>query len=221
MRLVQRLRRRLFPPRQIIEGYENEELVDTIFRKTVSYRPDGSWPLVSGVATVLDFGGGAGLHYKLARLQNPQIRWAIVETRAMVHRASELTTDKLKFFSDINAAADWLKDVELMHSNGAIQYVPNPIEIVKSLCATRPRAMAWRRVPTDERQESAIELQTSFLSDNGPGTLLGVRNKLVRYERQRIPTHAFLLAHEGYRLTERSSDPLERSTEQFRFERRT
>ena len=37
MKLMHKLRRKLFPPREVIEGYENEELVETIFRKTVAY----------------------------------------------------------------------------------------------------------------------------------------------------------------------------------------
>ena len=219
MHLIRRIRRRFFPPRELIEGYENEELVDTIFRKTIAYEPEGDWPLVAGIGTVLDFGGGAGLHYKLARLQNPDIRWAVVETQAMVRRASELATERLKFFSDIGAAADWLNGVELMHSNGAIQYVPDPIGTVRALCATRPRSVVWRRVPTNEGEAQVREIQTSFLSDNGPGSLATMRDKVVRYERHRIPAQPFLLAHEGYGMTERSSDPLERGTEQFRFER--
>jgi hypothetical protein len=204
----------------VIEGYENEELVDAIFRKTVAYEPEGDWPLVADVKTVLDFGGGAGLHYKLARLQSPNIRWAVVETQAMVRRSRELATDRLKFFRDIDNAADWLNDVELMHSNGAIQYVPNPIEVVRSLCATRPAAIVWRRVPTNDSEAEVREVQMSFLSDNGPGSLPTVRDKVVRYERHRIPAHPFLSAHEGYSMTERSSDPLERGTEQFRFAQR-
>lgn len=219
MSLIRRLRRRLFPPAQAIEGYENEELIDTIFRKTEVYEPVGDWPLVSDIKTVLDFGGGAGLHYKLARLQNPHIRWAVVETRAMVRRARELATDRLKFFSGVEMAADWLNDVELMHSNGAIQYVPNPIETVRSLCAVRPAAIVWRRVPTNDGTAEAREMQTSFLSDNGPGSLPSVKDKVVRYERHWIPARPFLSSHEGYRMAERSSDPLERGTEQFRFVR--
>jgi hypothetical protein len=220
MSLIRRLSRRFFlPSGQAIEGYENDELVDTIFRKTVAYDPKGEWALVSDIKTVLDFGGGAGLHYKLARLQNPHIRWAVVETQAMVRRASELATDRLKFFSDVDKAADWLNDVELVHSNGAIQYVPNPIETVRSLCAVRPAAIVWRRVPTNDGAAEVREVQTSFLSDNGPGWLPSVSDKVVRYERCRIPVEPFLMAHEGYDMTERSSDPLERRTEQFRFVR--
>ena len=73
--LVRRLRRKLLPPRRVIEGYEHDQLVETIFQKTRAYQPEGTWPLMAGVTAVLDFGGGCGLHYKLAQLQSPKIRW--------------------------------------------------------------------------------------------------------------------------------------------------
>src|SRR5436190_21397150 len=98
--LVRRLRRKLFPPREVIEGYEHDQLVETIFQKTKAYKPEGGWPLMAGASAVLDFGGGCGLHYKLAQLQSPNVRWAVVETPAMVRRASELVTDRLRFFSN-------------------------------------------------------------------------------------------------------------------------
>lgn len=70
MKVLHKLQRKLFRP-QAVEGYENEELVHgTIFRKTVAYEPTGDWPLVTGVKSVLDFGGNAGLHYKILSPSN-------------------------------------------------------------------------------------------------------------------------------------------------------
>lgn len=86
------------------------------------------------------------------------------------------------FFSDIHEAADWLGDVELMHSNGAIQYVADAIETVRTLCTTRPATMVWHRVPISDA-EIEPEVQTSFLSDNGPGALPTAKDKLVKYEK--------------------------------------
>ncbi|WP_454628660.1 hypothetical protein [Bradyrhizobium cenepequi] len=193
-------------------------MVETIFQKTTAYDPAGDWPLVAGINSVLDFGGGAGLHYKLARKQSPDIRWAVVETPAMARRARQLASNRLMFFSDIHEAADWLGDVELMHSNGAIQYVPDAIDTIRTLCATRPAAMVWYRVPISDGEAEA-EVQTSFLSDNGPGALPTSKDKLVKYARNWIPAQAFLTAHEGYRIAERDSDPREHGTQQFRFVR--
>ena len=217
MNIVQRVKRKLFQPREIIEGYENPELVETIFLKTINYKPDANWPLVAGLNTVLDFGGGAGLHYKVARQQSPDIRWAVVETPAMVRRAKELATDRLMFFERIERAADWLGDVDLVHSNGAIQYVPDALETVRTLCSVRPAAMAWYRVPISDGARR--EIQTSYLSDNGPGLPIASKEKLVKYERNWISEQVFIQAHEGFRVTERSPDPTERGTQQFRFAR--
>lgn len=51
----------------------------------------------------------------------------------MVRRSSELATEQLRFFERIGEAADWLGTVDLIHSNGAIQYVPDTLETVRAL----------------------------------------------------------------------------------------
>ncbi|BBO11164.1 MULTISPECIES: hypothetical protein [Bradyrhizobium] len=216
MNLMRRLRLRLFPPQGVIEGYENEELVETIFRKTVAFQAEENWPLVANVGSVLDFGGGAGIHYKVARQMSPDIRWAVVETPAMVRRASKLATNRLMFFSDIEHAADWLGSIDLMHSNGAIQYVDDAIGTVEALCAARPTKMVWYRVPISNGS-AREETQTSFLSHNGPGEMATGNHKLVKYTKRWIPENAFVAAHQGYALIERGSDPRERGTQHFCF----
>lgn len=45
MNFVQRVRRKIFPPAEIIEGYEDPELVETIFLKTITHKPSGDWCL--------------------------------------------------------------------------------------------------------------------------------------------------------------------------------
>jgi len=216
MSFIQKLRRRLLPPRGAIEGYESDELVDTIYRKTVAYRPEANWPLVEGLTSVLDFGGGAGVHYKTASRQSPDIRWAVVETPAMVRRAQELATDKFRFFDRIEDAADWLGNVDLVHSNGAIQYVPDAFGTIQALCAIRPAKLVWHRVPISDG-DARREVQTSYLSDNGPGRLSSSAEKLVRYERTWIAEKSFIEAHRGYQIAERGPDPSERGTQQFTF----
>ncbi len=109
------------------------------------------------------------------------------------------------FFERIDQAADWLGTVDLIHSNGTIQYVPDALETVRTLCSVRPAMLAWYRVPISE--ETRREVQTSYLSDNGPGSSLASKEKLVRYERNWISEQAFIQAHEGFRITERSPIP--------------
>ena len=65
----------------------------------------------------------------------------------------------------------------------------------------------------------ACQVQTSFLSDNGPGSLATAKDKLVKYAKNWIPEAAFVAAHAGYRIAERSTDPREHGTHQFRFVR--
>lgn len=187
-------------PAETLDGYENPELVEVIFQKTRAFRPTELWNETA--KTVLDFGGGCGLHYKCA---GPKVRWAVVETPAMVKRARELATDQLQFFTSIRAAADWLSEVEMMHSNGALQYTPDPEAALRELCALRAETMLWRRVQLSPGG-TMVSVQTSRLVDNGPGKLSGVRDKKIRYTETRIPEQTFLSCHAGYRLIDRGAD---------------
>lgn len=189
---------RLFPS-ETITGYEHPELVDVVFRKTLAYKPEGSWPEIEGARTVLDFGGGCGAHYKEAN--SPTVRWAVVETPAMAARASELATDKLKFFSDIPIAAAWLGDIDVMHSSGALFYAPDPLAKLRELVELDAPKMLWRRM-----HFTGEENQVSRLADNGPGRLDGIENKNIVYRAQRLPEEVFLSEHRGYQLAERGPD---------------
>ena len=203
--LFAKIARRLMPPSETIDGYDHAELVDIIFQKTKAYTPpEAEWLEIGSASTVLDFGGGSGIHYKQAR--SPTVRWAVVESPAMVTRASELSTDRLRFFGSIPDAAAWLgSPIELIHSNGALQYMPDPERTLHELCALGAKQMLWYRVLlSGETMER--EIQSSLLGDNGPGKLSGIREKNVRHSRARIPEQTFLAAHAGYALNERGRD---------------
>jgi hypothetical protein len=191
--------------RETLDGYENAELIDVILRKTKAYDPSGLWPEMAGVSSVLDFGGGCGLHYKLARNQSPNIRWAIVETPAMTERAKELSTESLKFFTSISDAAHWLGSIDMMYSNGALQYTTDPEQTLRQLCSVGAKTMLWQRIALSS-EEIQREEQLSRLGDNGPGKLARVDAKTVRYTRTKIPEQTFLATHENYMLSERGPD---------------
>lgn len=198
--MFRRLRRLLVS--ETISGYENPELVEVVFQKTFAYSPTKDWPEIANVRTVLDFGGGCGIHYKEATRVAPSILWAVVETPAMALRAKELETDRLRFFDSIDSAVSWLGPPDTVHSNGALQYTPNPIEVLRNLCALQAKTMLWYRVLLGQPVK---ELQSSFLGDNGPGSI-SLKEKKVDYQRERISEQAFLAAHSGYRLAERGTD---------------
>jgi putative methyltransferase (TIGR04325 family) len=199
-RLVADRIRSLGKPPRTLQGYENPQLVDLIFQKTKAYLPEGSWPEMNGVSAVLDFGGGCGLHYKLALNQSPGIRWAVVETPAMVARARELATERLQFFTEIEAAARWLGPIDVMHSNGALQYVADPIATLSSLCGLQATTMLWHRMFFSQG-DIRMETQVSRLVDNGPGRApSGTPDMAVEYARTAIPESVFIAAHAGYTL---------------------
>jgi putative methyltransferase (TIGR04325 family) len=190
-------------PAETIDGYQHPELIDVVVRKTAAYQPSERLD-VAGARTVLDFGGGAGRHFKEAVNGADGLRWAVVETPAMVDRAKELATDRLRFFASVDQAAAWLGAVDLMHSNGALQYVPEPMTTLRELCGLRAAAMIWRRVFLADRAETST--QVSRLSDNGPGRLSGIGNKRIAYAFTTIAEPAFIDSHAGYSLAERGAD---------------
>lgn len=198
--LLRSISRRL-APFPVIDGYDNPELIEVIFRKTVAYQPTAQLLDIGTASTVLDFGGACGIHYRQAR--NEVVRWAVVETESMVARARELASPNLRFFTSIEKACDWLGQVDLMHCDGALQYTPKPDRTVDALCAVGAMRMRWSRMFL--RDVFTQETQTSLLFENGPGKL-GVARKLVRYSRTSMSEADFVAAHHLYRIARRGAD---------------
>ncbi|MBR0846621.1 hypothetical protein JQ543_02610 [Bradyrhizobium diazoefficiens] len=189
-------------PLKTLRGYEHPELVEMVFQKTLAYEPTEAMPEMAGISTVLDFGGGCGAHYKDAALTAANIRWAIVETAPMVRRAKELETNSLKFFTDAQEAASWLGELDVVHSNGALQYAADPINKAKELCDLRPKHLLWYRLLMGDGRKLS---QISPLGDNGPGKQR-IALKRVVFDRTTIREDQFLSAHQGYRLEARGPD---------------
>lgn len=192
---------RIFPS-ETIEGYEHPELVELIFKKTVAFNPTSSWSEINDAKTVLDFGGGCGLHYKQAKSRT--VRWAVVETPAMVARAIELQTERLHFFTEIQAAKNWLGYVDTMHSNGALHFATDPLATAKELCSVGAQKLLWYRCQFSSGGFTQRE-QVSRLADNGPGSD-GPFRKNVRYRFTLFPESDFLAQHDAYNLRSRGTD---------------
>jgi putative methyltransferase (TIGR04325 family) len=208
-----------------IQGYEHSDLVETVVRRTAallqSPRIDDAvagevlTPTLLALAAaerddphVLDFGGAAGLHYLAARQAFPTKRfhWAVVETPTMV-AAATLGSDVLRFFPDPSEAANWLGRVDVMHSNGALQYLDEPEAMLQRLIGLRAPVMLWARMLLGERRERFS--QSSRLTENGPGSVpSGLVDRTVVYDATRIPRADFLAQHTdaGYRLAWKARD---------------
>lgn len=161
-------------------------------------------PTLLGVALagdrVLDFGGAAGLHYRVAKYAFPArpFRWAVFDTPLMAARARRLESDELRFFSSIDDAMRWLGRVDCVHSVAALQYVAAPEDMVATLVGLKAPVMLWAKLELGVRRETAV--QSSRLKDNGPGPLPpDVEDREVICTFTRIRESDFVACHHGYR----------------------
>ena len=184
-------------------GYEASEVVKVVIEKNQIFRDQ---MVTSGVVSldtlrtmigvgalnaeptlrVLDFGGGGGSHYSIVRAvlgADRDIRWNVVETSTMVKAANErLAGGGIKFFDDIQKAATDLGQIDLVFTSGALQYTPDPLAALSSLLAVKADHLFITRTTFSEGPGQVISVQTSKLSENGPGPLpTAMENGKIRY----------------------------------------
>lgn len=189
------------------DGYENQEVVEVVTLKTLRYRNElnqtekptsvnttNAYSLVGLLLSVgrenqinvLDFGGAAGAHYFLARSILPKstkLNWVVVETPAMAERAGALLeNNELHFTADLNEARDWLIQVDLLHTSGTMQCVPDPYEQLQQLINIKAEYMLLNRLGLTQGDHDVVTIHKSQLSWNGPGPLpAGIRDGEASY----------------------------------------
>jgi putative methyltransferase (TIGR04325 family) len=156
---------------------------------SVLFRPNVSATLkalrISGANSVIDFGGGCGLHYFLARQElHRQFKWAVIETQVMVRASASLQSDELHFFSHVAEANSWLNEVpDLVFTSGAIAYTPEPETSLSRLVEVRAPYLAVLREALAFGPRRII-VQISRLRQNAPGKLpAGAEDREVKYPR--------------------------------------
>lgn len=172
-------------------GYSMHELTEVVVKKNIALKKSikrdsflGSeatrtllgigFALNSKSLRVLDFGGGGGYHYTLARHalgDGCQIKWNIIETESMCQAGLAIANDHLKFFRDTASAADDLGYVDLIFSSSSLQYCPDPIGSLKELLAVSAKYIYITRTPFLNGEDTLVSIQGSMLSHNGPGPL--------------------------------------------------
>lgn len=172
-------------------GYSMQELTEVVVKKNIAMKQSltrdqflGSdatrtlmsigFALNSQSVRVLDFGGGGGYHYTLARLalgEECHIKWNVVETETMCQSARPIADESLKFFSTISTAEKDLEHVDLLLSSSALQYCPDPIAYLKELLAVSAKYIYITRTPFFPGHQTLVSVQSSMLSQNGPGPL--------------------------------------------------
>lgn len=126
-----------------------------------------------GTLNVLDFGGGGGYHYLIAKAvfgDRINLRWNVVETSAMVAEARRMEDGHLKYFDNIEKAALDLGTVDLVFTSGALQYTPDPVDSLKKLLNVNAASVFITRVGLSGATDKII-IQYATLSANGPGPL--------------------------------------------------
>lgn len=178
--------------------YEEKELVKVIVAKTKKYiekkeivnkltsfdnLSDASttrtlFAIAAGITkkniTVLDFGGSAGIHYFTARhliRDDISIKWCVVETKSLVNEAKEmgLENKELSFFSSIKEATNKLSKFDIIYTNYALCYTPNPLFYLEQLLKTNFEKFFITNTALNNKNKEIIGLQTSSLSTNGVG----------------------------------------------------
>jgi putative methyltransferase (TIGR04325 family) len=189
-------------------GYENDELVNVVCEKTRRFRDrvySQNSLVIDFTSTrsllalqiaskgkkklrVIDFGGACGTHYFVAKAffrNSVEFEWTVVETRAMAGKGRALEDDELRFSDSLSEATQSLQEIDLVYSSGALQYVPSPLETLHNLLDCNAEYLFLTRLALiDDADElsSITTIQTSRLSENGPGPLPeGMKDGAAKY----------------------------------------
>jgi len=169
-------------------GYKSPLLLDSLFNDNIDRKllSEDSYPLEairslislagcgsSGTITVLDFGGGLGRAYYLARKFLPSdisVKWIVVETEPLVTRAIKegIPTSELIFVTSIENALSYAKRFDVVYSDAAIQYTRDPMAILTELLNLDFNRFMLTRFPVNTNSDQAhFGVQFSSLASNG------------------------------------------------------
>jgi putative methyltransferase (TIGR04325 family) len=198
-------------------GYDEKKLIKVIVAKALAFKKNLSINnnldlSISRTAfalsllykksslTILDFGGGAGTHYTLAKKllgDKVSIKWHVVETETMVNEAknNNLENEELKFFKDIDSAIDHVDNFDLIYANSSLTYTDDPMEYLNKLLNTNFDLFYITRTPMNEKsKENIVGIQSSRLSTNGQGNIpesLDIEDEVIKYPFTIISKSAF------------------------------
>jgi len=212
-------------------GYDSRIIAEVVAKKTEAYarrlatgdavldvysmRPLAAIGFGGPIQTlrIIDFGGGAGVHYFTARALCSSAQlfdWRVVETESMCSGAESLGNSELSFFTSIGAALKgWSTPPDLVLSVGAIMCVPDPLQALEELLKLgAPRCyIGGTGLSPDEL--TRVMVQFSRLSQNGPGPLpQGFDDAVTAYPNTFVPRAQFeeQIASAGYRVLARKQE---------------
>ena len=187
------------------DSYANSDLTRITLQKTLIARdkglPDIDWKNGAGLYTglayaaallpgrplrILDFGGSFGFHALVCAKTFPDInlKWAVVESEDVVASSPIVESDWLRFFVSLDEAVNWLGGVDLMHSSGTVQYLPDPDEAMHNLINLGATVMLWQRMMFAKGRRTHVVQSLALSGDhNGLGEFLpaGFTDHHVRF----------------------------------------
>jgi putative methyltransferase (TIGR04325 family) len=181
-----------------LSDYQNLELINSViskhkeFQKTFSKNKEidiSNFRTLYGLLlaanknklTIVDFGGGPGTHYTIAKKIFPDIHfeWNIIETPKFVEEARKQSNSEINYFSDLNSIKS---PIDIMFTSSALQYTPDPFKTLSTIVEKKAKYLIITRTPFS-KQSKITDIQKSLLSENGPGEpLKQITNKIVSYK---------------------------------------
>ena len=134
--------------------------------------------------SVLDLGGGCGVHFLLAKKifgNQFRFRWSVVETHAMVERARVFESDELSFYSNIGDATENRETYDLAFSSGALQYMPDALEMLGTLIEAKAENLFLTRIALSQNDRNQIFIHESALNKHGRGKPLETASDVRTY----------------------------------------
>jgi putative methyltransferase (TIGR04325 family) len=194
-----------------VKGYTDLALTNLVFTKTANFRseiahsrqidlnltrfilPFAFMPKAK-TWNILDFGGGCGIQYEIAKLSFPsqEFHWVIVENLNFVKSSSLQTSAELEYRSAISEATAYNSGFDLVVASASLQYTDNPISYLQELCALRsPYLYITRQILNNDKEFVSFN-QVTRLGDNGPGpNPHGFANKKTMYKLIAAPVKLF------------------------------
>ncbi len=188
------------------KAYQSEEVIEVVFQKTLKFKEDlekSSNDILSSVAnsfcslipaiiekdrkevSVIDFGGACGALYFQVRNFFPKslkIRWAVVETPAMVNKAKKIENSEITFHDTLDNILQDLGNVDIFHTSATLQALDSPREYLQKMVDLKVKYAFFNRVGIHKGNHDIFTVHRSKLSWNGPGKLpLGFQDKWVKY----------------------------------------
>jgi len=171
------------------DGYQEKNIINNVLAKNFHFREQiasgpsfelASLRTIIGLALatsnkslkVLDFGGGGGADYSIARIafdSDIKLKWNVVETPAMVSKTKALENEELKFFDSVFSASEDLEEVDIILTSGSLQYCPDPILILKNLLSVNAKYLFITRSAFNQGEAVLFGIQDTLLSKHGPG----------------------------------------------------